>query len=117
MSANTDGALHAAQQLAAETARDVADAARNVADAAHALQDRSADALDEASRQMSTWAQDGLDAARSGSLRLQASARHAREDTSAYIRHEPLKAVLIAAAAGATLMALVQWARSPRSGR
>jgi ElaB/YqjD/DUF883 family membrane-anchored ribosome-binding protein len=49
----------------------------------------------------------GVAAAREGSHRLMERANHATDSTVTYIRDEPVKSMLIAAAAGATLMALV----------
>lgn len=43
------------------------------------------------------------------------SAEKANEATRAYIRDEPVKSVLIAAAAGAALAGLVAWLSKPRS--
>ena len=43
------------------------------------------------------------------------SAERANEATRAYIRDEPVKSVLIAAAAGAALAGLVAWLSKPRS--
>lgn len=46
----------------------------------------------------------GMDSVREGSLRVQEKSLQARDATTAYIQQEPLKAVLMAAAAGAALM-------------
>ena len=51
--------------------------------------------------------QRGLDALHDGGLQLRESAHKAGERTRDYIRDEPVKAVLVAAATGAALMALV----------
>ena len=45
----------------------------------------------------------GADLWREGSHRLREQARHAADSTLVHIRHEPLKAVLIAGAIGAVL--------------
>ena len=70
--------------------------------------------IDRAAAQADALAQRGLEAVRDGSQRLRESgqrlrdsARHASEGTVQYIQAEPLKSVLIAAATGAALMALV----------
>jgi ElaB/YqjD/DUF883 family membrane-anchored ribosome-binding protein len=49
----------------------------------------------------------GLNAVRDESLHLRDQSRHAVDSTVGYIKDEPLKSVLIAAAVGAGLMALV----------
>ncbi|KPF47790.1 hypothetical protein IP87_21050 [beta proteobacterium AAP121] len=48
----------------------------------------------------------GAAALREGSHQLMDRAQHMRTDTVTYIRDEPVKSMLIAAAAGAALMAL-----------
>jgi ElaB/YqjD/DUF883 family membrane-anchored ribosome-binding protein len=63
--------------------------------------------IDRAAAQADALAARGLEAVRDGSQRLRESARHASEGTVHYIQAEPLKSVLIAAATGAALMALV----------
>ena len=63
-------------------------------------------------------AQRGIGAVRDGSGKLRDSAARASDRTIAYIRDEPVKAVLVAAAAGAALVTLASLfgrARSQRS--
>lgn len=63
--------------------------------------------LAQAADKASALAQRGLDAVRERSQDLRSSALRASDRTVEYIQAEPVKAVLIAAAAGAALMALV----------
>jgi len=56
--------------------------------------------------QAESLARRGADALRDGSQQLRAKAGEASEQTAGYIRDEPFKAVLIAAAVGAALMGL-----------
>jgi ElaB/YqjD/DUF883 family membrane-anchored ribosome-binding protein len=63
--------------------------------------------LQQAGEQASALAQRGLDALHEGTASLRSSARHASDSTAEYIQAEPLKAMLMAAAAGAALMGLV----------
>ena len=49
----------------------------------------------------------GLVRAHDASVQLREAARHTSLDASSAIRHDPVKSVLIAAATGAALMALV----------
>lgn len=49
----------------------------------------------------------GADAVRDSTRQLREQAQHASEVTTDYVRHEPIKAMLMAAACGAALMALV----------
>lgn len=62
-------------------------------------------------------AQRGYDAVRNGSQHLRERAVDARERGVRYVQDEPVKAVLIAAAAGAALMALVQLVSHRRGDR
>jgi ElaB/YqjD/DUF883 family membrane-anchored ribosome-binding protein len=78
-----------------------------VADAALAA---SHTALDDAG----TLAREGIAKARQASQALRERASHASEATVSYIQHEPVKAVLIAAAVGAAGAALVGWLNRPR---
>jgi len=63
--------------------------------------------IKQAADQASALAQRGLDAVRDQTHELRGRARRASEGTVDYIQAEPVKAMLIAAAAGAALMALV----------
>ena len=63
--------------------------------------------LNEAGEQLDALSRRGLAAVRRRSQRLQDQALHASDVSLHYIRGEPVKAVLIAAAAGAVLMALI----------
>lgn len=71
------------------------------------LVDQAAPLLDRASEQASALAQRGVDAWRDGSQHLRDASFRARDSTLDYIKDEPVKSVLIAAAAGAALVALV----------
>lgn len=59
--------------------------------------------------------QRGHTLASDSSMHLRGQARRAAESTRDYVQHEPLKAVLMAAATGATLMALVSLVAGMRS--
>lgn len=72
---------------------------QNLADVAGPL-------MDSASEQASDLAQRVVEAVRESSQQLQHKAARASDSTVKYIRNEPVKSVLIAAAAGAALMAL-----------
>lgn len=61
--------------------------------------------------------QRGLEALHEGGLQLRESAYKAGERTRDYIRDEPVKAVLVAAATGAALMALVSLLNRSNSHR
>ena len=67
--------------------------------------------LARAGEQASVLAQRGVDAVRDRSLQVREQALRASDNTLNYIKDEPVKAVLIAAAAGAVLMALIGLSR------
>ncbi len=102
-----DQASHSADQAIRATQQ----AANGVVDsAANSLQDlrhQTAPMIDRASERVSAMAHRGLDSVRETSHQLRLKAEHASDSTVGYIRDEPVKAVLIAAATGAALMALV----------
>lgn len=70
--------------------------------------------LDRAGEQASTLAHRGLEAVREGSQQLRTSALHASDSTVGYIRQEPVKSVLFAAATGFVLMGLLMLAGRSR---
>lgn len=80
-----DKALHSAEVIVANTQR-----------AASGALDGVSHALDH-----------GVDRAREAGLQLRDSAHRLGLDTTNAIRHDPVKSVLIAAATGAALMALI----------
>ncbi len=67
----------------------------------------AAQLIDRAAGTAGATAHRGLDAVIGGGDRLRSTVRHAGDTASDYIRHDPLKAVLMAAAAGALLTALI----------
>lgn len=95
-----DNAIKATQRLTTEALDGLAG---SVQDARH----EAAPLLNRAGEQASALAQRGVNALRDGSQGLRDSATRATDNTVMYIKDEPLKAILIAAATGAALMALV----------
>jgi len=99
-SQSADHAIRASQQAANQA----------VDSAGNALQDlrkQATPVLERASEQVSAMAHRGLDSVRETTHQLRLKAEHASDSTVGYIRQEPVKAMLIAAATGAALMALV----------
>lgn len=85
---------------------------------AHQGLDRMADGLDEARSQTGaalnklvhdteSLTHRGMEAVREGTHQLREKSLHVKDATASYIQHEPVKSMLIAAAVGAGLMALV----------
>lgn len=99
-SRSADQAIRATQQ-AANGAVD------NAADSLQDLRRKTTPTLERASEQVSAMAHRGMDSVRETSHQLRVKAEHASDSTVNYIKEEPVKAVLIAAATGAVLMALV----------
>lgn len=80
------------------------------------VRDRVAPSIDRLSQQAETVTRRGIDAVRDSSTQLRKKAAQLSDTTVGHIRDEPLKAVLIAAAAGAALMAWVVLASRTRKG-
>lgn len=79
------------------------------------VRDQAAPIIDRFSKQAEAVTRRGIDAVRDSSAQLREKAAQLSDTTVGHIRDEPLKAVLIAAATGAALMALVVLAS--RSGK
>lgn len=70
--------------------------------------------LKRASEQASALAQQGLETWNAGSQQLRERAHQASDNTVGYIKDKPYTSVLIAAGAGAALMAIVALLARPR---
>lgn len=81
------------------------------------LADASQALMDRASEQASALAQRGIDAVRDSSRMVRDQAHRASDSTVNYIRNEPIKATLIAAATGAALMLLIGMLTRPHDRR
>jgi ElaB/YqjD/DUF883 family membrane-anchored ribosome-binding protein len=99
---------------AADPGRSGDDAVRSIQrGTAQDLRQQVAPLLARAGEQASALAQRGVDAVRDRSLQVREQALRASDSTLNYIKDEPVKAVLIAAATGAVLMALIGlWRKS-----
>lgn len=93
-------ALHATQALGQE-------ALDGLAGGVQQLRDQASPILRQASDRASSFAHNTVDVLRDQSMRLRDQAMSAGTNTTHYIRAEPVKSVLMAAATGAVLMALV----------
>lgn len=102
-----DQAAVSAQDAIKATQDGVNDALNSLSDTVQDLHDDAAPALARVTQQTSALAQRGVNAVRDGGQLVRDSARHASDRTVGYIRDEPVRSVLIAAATGAALMALV----------
>lgn len=95
-----DDAIKSTQRLANHTLDRLAGGVQDA-------RDEVAPMLHRASEQTAALAHRGLAAVRDTSQGIRDSAHRATDSTVGYIKDEPLKAMLIAAATGAALMALV----------
>ena len=115
-----------ASNFAEHAADSASGAIRSTQNVANAAFDRLSDKVDNAreqavplinrlSTQAEAAARRGADAVKETSAQLRESALRSQDTTIGYIKDEPMKAMLIAAATGAALMALVSLAsRSSR---
>jgi len=102
-----DQASHSADQAIRATQQAANHAVDSAGNALQDLRHQTTPILERASEQVSAMAHRGLDSVRETAHQLRLKAEHASDTTVGYIRQEPVKAVLIAAATGAALMALV----------
>lgn len=105
---SADNAIKSTQQVANQALDSLAGSVQDARQQVSPL-------LNRASEQASALAQRGIDAVRNGSQQLRQTALQASDTTAGYIKNDPIKAVLIAAATGAALMALVSLISRSRS--
>ncbi len=98
-----DHAAQSADHAIRATQRATHDALDSLAGTVHSVRQQVEPMLQSANEQASALTQRGLD----GAHRVRDQARQAGDSTLDYVKAEPVKAVLIAAAAGAALMALI----------
>ena len=79
------------------------------------LADQVAQSADLAIKSTQRVASDALDSVRDTSRQLRDKAQQASDSTVRYIRDDPVKSVLIAAATGAALMALISFVSHSRN--
>jgi ElaB/YqjD/DUF883 family membrane-anchored ribosome-binding protein len=81
------------------------------------VRDQTASAVSHAAHQAQDMAHRGLDRARTAVGHARDSAVELRDQTARRVQADPMKAVLIAAAAGAATALLLQWVSSGRATR
>jgi ElaB/YqjD/DUF883 family membrane-anchored ribosome-binding protein len=102
-----DQAALSAEDALASTRRLANEAINGLADSVEELRSAVGPAVEQVTGQAGDLAQSGVDAVRNGSHRMVDRAQQAGDDTVRFIRKQPVASVLMAAAAGATLMALL----------
>ncbi|MBC7682650.1 MAG: hypothetical protein H7172_09975 [Ferruginibacter sp.] len=118
---STDNLADQAANTATDTIKNTQRAANNTLDSlANTVQDLRKQAvplLNKAAESANAYLQQGLEAVHEGSDKVRAQARSASARTVNYIKDEPVKSILIAAAAGAVITALMQVASRTRDDR
>jgi ElaB/YqjD/DUF883 family membrane-anchored ribosome-binding protein len=102
-----DEATRATDRAIEGTQRAAHNGLDGISGAVHDARQRSEPLIDRLSGEVQSFAHRSIEGARLSSNRLRERALHAGDGTAAYIRDEPLRSMLYAAAAGAVLMALV----------
>ena len=102
-----DRTAQSADQAIKATQRVANDALNTLAGSVEDMRQQAAPRLNRATEQGNTLAQQGMDTVRDTSQQLREQAIRAADSTVSYVKEEPVKAMLIAAATGAVLMALL----------
>ncbi len=109
-----DAIARSAQRAVQSTQRGANETLDSLSGAIEDVRREASPTLDEAGERLASLAEQGAEAIRGTTHAVRERARHASDTTLDYIRNEPLKAVLIAAATGAVLMALIDFIRNSR---
>jgi ElaB/YqjD/DUF883 family membrane-anchored ribosome-binding protein len=107
-------ATEAADHAVNTTRRVANDALDHVESAIHSARANVQPAISRIASQAETLARKGLDAVKDSAYQVRDRATNLSDVTVRYVKDEPVKAVLIAAATGAALMALLSLVNSAR---
>lgn len=110
-----DDASQTAHQAIKSTQQAANEALETLSGALQDLRHKTVPMAEHAEARVAAFAQRGIDGVRDTSHQLRLKAEHASDNTVAYIKHDPIKSVLIAAATGAALMALISLISHNRS--
>ena len=102
-----DSAAAAAQGAIRSTQRAADSALDRVSEKVDEVRSQATPILNKVTSQAEAAARRGMDAVRDTSQQLREKAAQASDMTVAYVKDEPIKAMLIAAATGAVLMGIV----------
>jgi len=102
-----DRSLVSTDQAIRSTQRMANDAFDDMAATAHDLRERAAPVVERAAERASAVIHHGVDAVRERGNQLSDSAHRVADGTRSWVREEPVRSLLIAAAAGAVVMALL----------
>ena len=103
-----------ADETLASTQRTVADAEKSIQAGLRQVKEAVPVTLSRAANHAEELARSGIDKARAAGASVSVKANKAGEQTADYVRSEPTKALLMAAAAGAVATLLVGWATRRR---
>jgi len=103
----SDQGANLGDNAARSAQRAVDDAASSLSNTVEDLRSQAAPLINRVSSQAEAVARRGMDAVRDGSQQLREKALRASDTTVAYVKDEPVKSMLIAAATGAALMGLI----------
>ena len=112
-----DQAALQAEHAIASTRRLANDAMDGLAGSVEDMRSTAGPALSRVAEQAGALTQSGVDAVLNGSHRLADKARQAGDGTVRYIQDQPVKSMLVAAATGAALMALLSLVAGRRNDR
>ncbi len=102
-----DQAAASADQAIRSTQRVANNALSGLAGTAQDLRDQAAPMVDRVAERASALAHQGVDTVRERSHQLSESAHRVADGTRSWVREEPVRSLLIAAAAGAVVVALL----------
>lgn len=102
-----DQAAQSADMVIKSTQRVANGALDGLSDSVQDLRQQAGPVLHNAGEKVSALLQSGVDSVRDTSHQMRESALRASDSTKKYIQEDPVKAILIAAATGAALMALI----------
>jgi ElaB/YqjD/DUF883 family membrane-anchored ribosome-binding protein len=102
-----DSAANTAQGAIRSTQRAADQALSRLSETVEEVRSKAGPALNKVTSQAEAAARRGMEAVRDTSQQLRERAVHASDMTVAYVKDEPIKAMLIAAATGAVLMGLI----------
>lgn len=102
-----DQAAQSAENAIKSTQRMANDALEGLSEKVQDVRSQATPAINRLATQAEDAARRGIAAVKESTQQLREKAVHATDTTAAYIKDDPIKAMLIAAATGAALMALI----------
>ena len=113
----TDRAANKAEQALQSTKRMGSDMAQAVQSGIDGLREGVPSAISRATAQAEDLTRRGIERARQASATVREQATRVSDQTVGYIKDEPMKAVLMAAAAGAVAALVISWLGRSRNNR